>query len=184
MAINLVKKLEEQMQQHHLKSVDPNTQAIGDENKQSAYDLYARAVMASALVGLYQFSRDESNIKEILAAKDLSGYPNRIFDNNFALLEEKIKDYSNYKVGDTKENFTEAISCLVGIVRGEVGNDARAAKDLLSDQRSNILSYLPGGLETGEMLADNTLDDRTNKMHGPFSDFTHWMEQIFSKSDK
>lgn len=184
MTNNIVKVLEEKMQQQPLKTVDPNTQAIGDENEKSNYQLYSRAVMASVLVGLYQYSRDESNLKEILAAKDLNAYPNKIFDKSFQELEEKIKKYSNYQSSNTAADFSYTLSCLLGIVKQQSGDDSKAAKDLLSGQRSNILSYLPGTLETGGMLNNSTLDDRTNKMHGPFSDFTHWMEQLFSKSDK
>lgn len=184
MAVNLVKLLEKEMSENPLKSVDPNTQSANDEGEQSAYYLYHRGIMASALIGLYQFSRDENNIKDLLSAEELMDFPDRIFNHKFSLLSQKIAEYSGYSHGDTHKLFIEALRQLVGILQEQVGNNTRDVKDFLSDQRTNILSYIPGKLEAGALLNNNGLDDRTNKMHGPFSDFTHWIEQLFSRSDK
>lgn len=185
MSLNLVAALEEQLQQKKImKLIDPNTQAVNDEHKRSAQYLYQRGVIAAALVGLYQFSRDEANLKDLLNAAQLSEFPNRIFNNDFARLEQKIKDYSGYTDGNTMSDFGKILRLLVDILHEHAGSDVKAAGDFLSDQRANILSYIPGELQTGTMLGDSTLDDRTNKMHGPFSDFTHWMGQFFSRSDK
>jgi hypothetical protein len=44
------------------------------------------------------------------------------------------------------------------------------------------LIYLPGYLQIGQALRDETLDDRTNKMEGPVSGFMHSVEKVFSSS--
>ena len=51
-------------------------------------------------------------------------------------------------------------------------------------QRNNILPYLPAALQTGKLLNENTLDDRTNKMKGPVSNFVHSIESMLSGADK
>lgn len=87
------------------------------------------------------------------------------------------------KGGIRKMIFNFVLRQLVGIVGAQAAGDPHAAKDFLSNQSANIVSYLPGDLQIGKYPGNNTIDDQTNKTHGPFSDFTHWMEQIFSTSD-
>ena len=49
--------------------------------------------------------------------------------------------------------------------------------------RHIILSHLPGAIEIGSILNDNTLDDRTNKMNGPVSGIMHSIEKTFASTD-
>ncbi|MEO7924436.1 MAG: hypothetical protein ABIR30_12220 [Chitinophagaceae bacterium] len=51
----------------------------------------------------------------------------------------------------------------------------------MNDQRHNILVYLPAALNLGDLLKDESLDDRTNKMEGPVSNFMHKIEDILSQ---
>ena len=55
-------------------------------------------------------------------------------------------------------------------------------KTYVTDQRNNILVYLPAELQMSTVVNDNTLDDRTNKMEGPMSNSMHFIEKIFSGS--
>ena len=50
----------------------------------------------------------------------------------------------------------------------------------MSGQRHNILVYLPAALQLGDLLNDNAMDDRTNKMEGPVSNFMHNIENKLS----
>jgi hypothetical protein len=58
-----------------------------------------------------------------------------------------------------------------------------AVMSFMSGQRDNILVFLPGPLQLGEMLHDDTLDDNTNKMEGPVSSLMHKIENIFSEGE-
>ncbi|UAY55909.1 hypothetical protein [Arachidicoccus terrestris] len=184
MAENIVKLLEDRLRDRPMKTVDPNTQAAGDEQTQSPKALYHRAVMSAALAGLLEFSRKDQNMRELLSNHSDRDYSQRVFHHHFSELEDRIRTYSGYSGGHPKEDFNFVLQELVDIVGAHAAGDARAAKDFLSNQRANIVSYLPGDLHTGKLLNNSAIDDRTNKMHGPFSDFTHWMERIFSTSDQ
>lgn len=184
MAENIVKLLEDRLRDRPMKTMDPNTQSGGDENGQSAKALYHRAIMSAALAGLLEFSRKDQNVKTMLANQSEMDYSALIFNQRFAELEQKIRVYSGYSKGNPKEDFNFVEQQLVDIVDAHAAGDAKTAKDFISNQRANILSYLPGDLQTGELLENGSMDDRTNKMHGPFSDFTHWIEQFFSTSDQ
>lgn len=184
MAENIVKQLEQRLRERPMKTMDPNTQAAGDENITAPKALYHRAVMAAALAGLLEFSRKDQHIEALLTSHADTDFADQIFHQHFVELEEKIRTYSGYSNGDPKADFNFVLQQLIDIVGAQTAGDPKAAKDYLSNQRANILSYLPGELQTGELLDNGTMDDRTNKMHGPFSDFTHWIEQIFSTSDQ
>ena len=46
-------------------------------------------------------------------------------------------------------------------------------RTFMEGQRHNILVYLPPALKIGDILNDEAMDDRTNKMEGPVSGFMH-----------
>jgi hypothetical protein len=53
-------------------------------------------------------------------------------------------------------------------------------KLFFSNQRNNILLYLPAELKMGELLHNDTLDDNTNKMEGPVSSLMQSIGSAFS----
>ena len=61
------------------------------------------------------------------------------------------------------------------------GAGIKEVKLFFSNQRNNILLYLPAALNMGELLHDNTLDDNTNKMQGPISSLMQSIGAAFSK---
>ena len=54
----------------------------------------------------------------------------------------------------------------------------------MNSQRHNILVYLPAALYMGDVLNDEGLDDKTNKMEGPVSNLMHRIENSFSDGDR
>ena len=53
----------------------------------------------------------------------------------------------------------------------------------MNDQRHGILVHLPAAMQMGDVLNEESLDDRTNKMEGPISNFMHAIENKFSTND-
>jgi hypothetical protein len=53
-------------------------------------------------------------------------------------------------------------------------------RNYMNSQRHNILVYLPAALNIGDVLNDEGLDDKTNKMEGPVSNFMHKIENTLS----
>lgn len=45
---------------------------------------------------------------------------------------------------------------------------------------NEALTFLPAAVPIGKAMYDNTLDDQTRKMEGPFSSFAHSKESTFS----
>jgi hypothetical protein len=54
----------------------------------------------------------------------------------------------------------------------------------MNDQRHQVLVYLPAPLQLGDLIHDESLDDRTNKMEGPVSNFMHKIEDKLSQGGK
>ena len=80
----------------------------------------------------------------------------------------------------------EVAQHAVSVVKENISKEESdsAVRQFLIDQRNNILVYLPAELQLGNVLDDNTLDDRTNKMEGPVSGFMHRVENLLSKGDE
>ena len=57
-------------------------------------------------------------------------------------------------------------------------------KNYMNTQRHNILVYLPAAMNLGDVLNDETLDDKTNKMEGPISNMMHKIENNMSDGDQ
>ena len=72
----------------------------------------------------------------------------------------------------------------IRILRQDAGENAPATKikTYLNEQRHHVLTYLPAAMQLGELLHDDTMDDRTNKMEGPISNFMHKIENNMSGS--
>jgi len=184
MADNIVNLLENRLRERPMKTMDPNTQRAGDEAAQSSRTLYHRGIIATALASMLEYSRKDQHIKKLLSDNTTGDYARLIFHGQFGQLAQNITAYSGYIPENPGEDFNFVFKQLIDIVDSRASGDAMTAKDYLSNQRSIILAYLPGELQTGKYLNNTTIDDNTHKMHGPFSDFTHWMEQLFSTSDQ
>ncbi len=59
-----------------------------------------------------------------------------------------------------------------------------SVRTFMDYQRHHILVYLPAAMQMGDVLNDEALDDRTNKMEGPVSGFMHRVENLLSKGDE
>lgn len=72
----------------------------------------------------------------------------------------------------------------VNILNEDLPNqDGKSIKKYFTRQRNNILQHLPADIKIGNILNDNTLDDRTNKMAGPLSGLMHTIEKTFASTD-
>jgi hypothetical protein len=153
-----------------LKKIDPNTQKPAFDKGEEAVNKFSRAAIPAVLAGLYRFVQSDEGAAFILTGNDNTNWVSKIFDNNSKVAVQKISAYANrsdeYSVA--KENLA-----------GDAG--IKEVKLFFSDQRSNILLYLPAELKMGGLLHDNTLDDNTNKMEGPISSLMQTIGAAFSK---
>jgi len=181
---NIVDILQESAGFDPLQKIDPNTQDA-DKTKMTKTDLLGQAVIPAVLVGLYKYSRDENNANDILRKDISSDWATLIFGENKPSVSKEVADYAGIPAEEANIELKCITEMAVEKIRENLGEngDGVQVKKFLTDQRNNILLYLPAALQIGDMIHDPTLDDRTNKMQGPVSNAMHKIEKIFAGSD-
>ncbi len=183
--MNLIEKIQESLHYPPLHKIDPNTEHIKDEHGARAVALLAQATIPAVLTGIYKFSRNEA-MAETLLKNDHEDWMEQIFGSRKNEVLENIAAYA-FVSEETAETEVEAvIKKTIEILRAtdETKMDGTSVKYFLSNERHNILLYLPSQLKIGDLLNDETLDDKTNKMEGPISNLMHGIENLFSNSEQ
>ncbi|HEV7782140.1 MAG TPA: hypothetical protein VGO58_12790 [Chitinophagaceae bacterium] len=182
MTTNLVELIQKNLQYPALHKVDPNLQDI--KNKETdTLELLAQAAIPAVLTGLYKLSRNDEGSTSVMIPDRIEDALGVIFKGKETQVVEKIARYAGVSPNQAEshlENISdESIRLVKEIIPGK--KEPRQLKHFMNDQRHNILVYLPAELQMGDLLKDETLDDRTNKMEGPVSNFMHKIENILSQ---
>ena len=176
--MNIVKELEKEMNDNSLQLVNPNTMSVNEDKEESNEILFKRALLCIALVGVYQFTRNTDNAMMFIQSNEPDELLLKIFNGKLKSIEERLYSFSHYKTKDTYHMLRLIIKNIHKISRNELEHTdwtGEKMKNFFTTQRSHILSYVPAALRMGEFTNNNIIDDRVDKMHGPFSDFFHWM---------
>ena len=185
MSINLLTSVQENLGLPAIKKIDPNTQKVKvDDEGEKEFSL-TQASLTSALAGIFNLAKSEEGLK-IIGGKNISqNWATVIFGNNVDEIVKNIAAYASVDVaratGAVNKIAGEAIRLIREKIPGEKAE--KEIRSLVSGQRDFVLPYLPAALGLGKLLDDNTLDDPTNKMEGPFSSLLHKIEKGFSGSE-
>ena len=184
--MNLVESIQKALGFKPLQKIDPNTQEVKKPEDISFEDYLPQAAIPVVLLGLYKFSRTEEGNTELLKGELQNKLLKTIFGNATQQVIDRVATYtgntSEYAAGKMEIIAWEALS----IIRTSLSNQPTDAnvKTFLTDQRHNILVHLPASLQIGEVLHDDTIDDRSHKMEGPVSNYMHWIETFFPSSGR
>lgn len=183
---NIVKDIQQALGYQSFDKIDPNIQQNKNELEQSSTtNHFNQAVTIGTLVGLYKFGTTEDG--SVALTQPLPADLLQLF---FRDKEEKaieaVSRYGNQPYDATATAMQKAAHTALDILRNQVGQPFTPEKirAYLAAQRHNILVFLPPDLEMGELLNDNSIDDRTNKMEGPVSNAMHTIESLLSGKDK
>jgi len=184
MAFNIIESIQKSLGYPELQKIDPNTQEVKNPGNISPQDYLRQAAIPAVLTGIYKFTRTEEGNAEILKGELKGILLSLIFGNTKDEVVEKVSRYTGNSVEYTSGKMEDIARGAVTVIREHLKNEPSSAsvKDLLTAQRHNILVYLPASLQLGDILKDETLDDRTNKMEGPVSGVMHTIGQVFSAS--
>jgi hypothetical protein len=176
MTLNIIETIQRNLGLGNLEKVDPNTQ----EPAHHEHSL-AQAAIPTVLLGLYKYANTEIGAAEILHGNS-ENWLDEFFGNRKQEAAEKIAAYTGKNDADILQVMERIANEAVRIIREKAPSHASPAqaKAFIMAQRSDILKRLPAELQIGDLLNDNTLDDRTNKMEGPMSDQMHFFEKLFS----
>ena len=186
MATNIIETIQQNLEYPPLRKIDPNIQEAKDKYEQSRVEKLSQGVIPAVLAGIYKLSRKVEGASSILhlQVNENAGLLSHIFEGNEAIAVQKVAQYGEASESDVRNHMEIVAAEAMRIIRKAVGEDASGekVKKYLSDQRHNILVYLPAAMGFGDLLHDETMDDRTNKMEGPISNLIHNIENKFSGS--
>lgn len=182
MSVDLIKILAQKEGIAALPIVDPNTQEISATSEVYA-DKLAQAAIPSVLTGIYTYSRDVHQADTVLDDEFVDDWERKLFGDNLDNVKEEVASYAGVSVEEADVKLKDVFMHSIDAIKENVpSEDGASIKSLFTDQRTNILSHLPAAIGLGKLLNDNSLDDRTNKMHGPVSNLMHSIEKAFSGS--
>jgi hypothetical protein len=176
MTSNIIDTIQEKLGLGKIQKIDPNTQ----EPVHNEHSL-AQAAIPTVLLGLYKYGSTEIGADEILH-RDNEDWLSVFFGSNKQEAVHKVASYTGTEDNETANDMNRIAREAVHLLREEAPSNASPsqAKAYIQGQRSDILKRLPAELQIGDLLNDNTLDDRTNKMEGPMSNHMHFLEKLFS----
>jgi hypothetical protein len=187
MAINITQAIQQNLGVPELQKIDPNTQEVKRPENISSENYIWQAAIPTVLLGLYKFSGDEKKCNVIINGSPLSSnLLDDIFDTKKEQVIEKVATYTGNTNEYTAEKMEQIASEAVRLINENISKETtdKTVRRFLIDQRNNILPYLPAALQIGNVLGDDTIDDRSNKMEGPMSSHMHWLEKFFPSTDR
>ena len=183
MSLSLLEAVQTELGYPALQKIDPNTQVVKEDDTTPDEHRFSQAGIPAVLTALYNYSCTDVGAANILEADPATQWADLIFSDNQQAVVQHIAEYSNQTTDNVTAKLNGIASSAVGIIWKEVlPEDATIhhVKRYMSSQLPHILPYLPAALQMGELLHNNTLDDRTNKMEGPFSSFMRSIGSGFS----
>jgi hypothetical protein len=182
MSINLLETIQQNLGYPALQKIDPNTQQVVENEKTPAEDTFSQAAIPAVLTGLYKYVQSDEGAEDFFRGSNSSNWVGKIFDDNKKEVIQTISAYAKQSNEDPIAKMNAIANEAVKVVKENLSADATAkeVKLFFSNQKSNILLYLPAVLNMGELLHDTTLDDKTNKMEGPVSSLMQSIGVAFS----
>lgn len=165
--MNLVTAVQKAYGFNAFDKINPNRQ---DKTVHAGRQHYTQVATITVLTGLYNYGSTENGAKELfrLNADQLL---NRFFQPKEKEIINVVSKYGNEPVDDTNILMKEIAVSATGIVKKYLGPSASDSHimSFIAGQRHHILVFLPQDLGLGDLLNNNLLEDRTNKMEGPVS---------------
>jgi hypothetical protein len=178
MVTNIVEAIQKNLGYQPLKKVDPNTQEIKDARKMPPDQKLPQAAIPAVLAAMIKYSDGTDGIK-LLSGDKNENWLTTIYSGKEGDAVQKVADYAGVTLDEARKQMENIAQEAVRIVRDVINSpDAEKLRSFMNSQRHSILSHLPATMKMGDVLNEETFDDRTNKMEGPVSSFLHRIEDI------
>jgi len=186
MAINIVDIIQKHTPFPELKKIDPNTQDITGKESCTSTALLGQATIPAVLTSIYRLSRNDAGAAELLQADEKEDILSFLFQNRENEVVTKIAKYAIVDENRARQELENIAMQSISVIKEFLGREAtpQRLKTFMNDQRHQVLVYLPAPLLLGDVIHDESLDDRTNKMEGPVSNFMHKIEDKLSQGGK
>lgn len=182
MATNIVEAIQENLGYPPLQKVDPNSQEVKNIANRTSGEKLAQSAITAVLAGLFKFTSSDSGVDYILSNDTEQNWLEPIFEGKQSEAVDKVAHYSNTPVKEAEDHMQKIAREAIKLIHEAAGEKEKPekVKTYMKGQRHNVLLYLPAAMQLGDLLKDDTLDDRTNKMEGPISNIMHTIEDKLS----
>lgn len=186
MANNWVELIQKNLGFPPLRKIDPNIQEAREKSPGEVQAKLAQAAIPAVLTALYRFTRSDEGCEAILSDQRNTDWPGVLFKGKEKVAIGKIANYAGVPLVDAERAVENIANEAIVTVKRSAGLHpaVESVKSLMNAQRHSILVYLPAAMQMGDLLNEETLDDRTNKMEGLFSNLMHAIENRLSGSDQ
>ncbi len=183
--MNLIETLTKHFGYDPLAMIDPNTQDIVHIKGEADLHRFSQAGIPVVLVGFHRLLASDAGTKEILYPNSSTNWVSKIFGNDATEVVNRVNAYSGFDQAGTEAKLNDIATKAASLIKEAAPSEkAVDIKAVLESQIDNILTYLPPSLHLGDLLDENTLDDRTHKMEGPISTLIQAIGSGFSKPDE
>jgi hypothetical protein len=182
MANNIVEIIQTNLAYSPVKKIDPNSQDTKQSIEDHSVEKLGQAAIPAVLTALYKFTRTEDGCHMVISGTEREDWLSLIYNGKEKEAVEKVAQYAGVS-HDQAESHMENIADEAVKLAKEGGGEKptpESVKTYMSMQRHNILVHLPAALNMGDILNDEVLDDKTNKMEGPVSNMMHKIENSLS----
>jgi hypothetical protein len=182
MANNIVEVIQTNLSYTPVKKVDPNSQDTKQHMDDHSLEKLGQAAIPAVLTALYKFTRTEDGCNMVIAGTEREDWLSLIYNGKEKEAVEKVAQYAGVSANQAEGHMENIADEAVKLTKEGGGENPTpdSVKTYMSTQRHNILVHLPAALNMGDILNDEALDDKTNKMEGPVSNMMHKIENTFS----
>jgi hypothetical protein len=186
MATNFVETIQKDLGFPPLQKIDPNIQETKEKVPSQSQRKLAQAAIPAVLTALYKLTRTDEGCRLILNHEKQADWLSILFEKKEAMAVDKVARYAGVKIEEAESAMENIADEAVIMLAKSAGTSPTCEniRNFMNDQRHHILVYLPAAMQMGDLLNDEALDDRTNKMEGPVSGFMHRIENLLSKGDE
>lgn len=184
MALTLIQQIQQNLNIPPIQKIDPNTQAVKTDAVVIEKHTIEQAVLPAVLAGLYKYSTTDTGC-ETISNGTCDNWTGSMFADNEQDIIQHVAEYAGVTSNEAHDKMEYVAREAVNVINQNLKstNSSTGLKDYLLSQRRDILTYLPAELHAGDILNDNTIDDRTNKMEGPVSSFMQKLGNLFTSSE-
>jgi hypothetical protein len=185
MTKHLIETIRHNLGYADLQKINPVDQEPKQPAPQAPEELLSQAAIPAVATALYSFTRNQDGCEALLRGTN-SDWLGTIYKGREKEAISKVSQYAGVTDSQAESHMEDIADEAVKHLRSIAGNPAEATKisAYMSSERHNILTHLPAAMQLGDLLNDDSLDDRTNKMEGPMSNMMHKIESTFSEGEK
>lgn len=186
MAINIIDTIQKNLAYSTVQKVDPNLQDTKGHFDNASVEKLGQAAIPAVLTAVYKLTRTEEGCQQVLTGSHQQDWLSVIYGNKETEAVEKVALYAGVTENQSESHMENIADEAIKIIKEVAGKNGTASKvkAYMNSQRHNILAHLPAALNMGDVLNDESMDDRTNKMEGPVSNLMHKIENSLSDGDK